>query len=213
MNHFWRVDFHCHTHASHDSRSRIDILFNRASKQGIDKIVITDHNQIHSAREAFGLYPELFIVGEEILTTKGELLGVFVKEEIPAGLEPFRAIKLLREQDAFISVPHPFDLKRHGWKLQDLFEILPFIDAIEVYNSRCLKAEDNKKAQAFAAKHKLLGTAGSDSHLIWELGRAVTVLPSFGNAHELRMALRTARVEGRLSPFWVHIGSTLARIK
>ena len=90
-------------------------------------------------------------VGEEIMTQQGELLGIFVKELIPAGLPALKAIELLRSQDAFISVSHPFDSLRQGhWKEADLLEILASIDAIEVFNSRCLNPQSNTLASNFA---------------------------------------------------------------
>jgi predicted metal-dependent phosphoesterase TrpH len=85
------------------------------------------------------------IVGEEILTTQGELLAAFVTEEIPARLSPLETIHRLRAQGAFISVSHPFDGHR-GWQLEALLEIAPLVDAVEVFNARCIFARDNQLA-------------------------------------------------------------------
>ena len=116
---------------------------------------------------------ERVIVGEEIKTTKGELLAVYVTEEVPAGLSPVETISLLRSQGAFISVSHPFDLGRSGhWDVDDLLEITPLIDAIEIFNARCIRAIYNTRAQDFARQHNLLGTAGSDAHCLMEIGKA-----------------------------------------
>ncbi|MCL4560770.1 MAG: PHP domain-containing protein [Chloroflexi bacterium] len=114
---------------------------------------------------------------------------------------------------AFISVSHPFDLRRNGaWAKDDLLEIAPHVDAIEVYNSRCLDEEPNRQAQEFAGQHRLLGTAGSDAHLPYEVGRAVLILPEFNDASSLIEALAAARIEGRISPAWVHFGSFFSRV-
>jgi hypothetical protein len=119
------------------------------------------------------LDPERVIVGEEIMTTRGEILAAFVSEEIPPGLSPLETIRRLKEQGAFISVSHPFDrLRKGGWLEQDLLEILPQVDAIEVYNSRCMLPSFNWEAQRFAEKHNLAGTVGSDAHAAFELGKA-----------------------------------------
>ena len=102
-------------------------------QRGIDKVAITDHNTIAGALQAAELDPTRVIVGEEIRTPKGELIAYFVREEIPAGLEPEHAIELLRSQGAFISVSHPLDrLRGKVWSEDDLREILPLVDAIEV---------------------------------------------------------------------------------
>ena len=133
-----RVEFHCHTQYSKDSLTSPERLVKTCRRKGIDRVLVTDHNTIAGARAAQELDPELTIVGEEIATTRGELLAAYVTEEVPAGLSPQETIRILKGQGAFISVSHPFDIYRSGhWKEGDLLEILPDIDAIEVFNSRC----------------------------------------------------------------------------
>ncbi len=115
MSHPWRVEFHCHSRYSPDSLSSARGLIDAARDRGIDRLVITDHNTIRGALAAKALDPERIIVGEEILTQRGELLAAFVSEEVPAMLDPQEAIQRLRQQGAFISVSHPFDRARSGW--------------------------------------------------------------------------------------------------
>ena len=142
-----RVEFHCHTIYSKDSLTTPERLVKTCRRKAIDRVVITDHNTIAGACAAQVLDPELVIVGEEVLTTQGELLAAFVLEEIPARLSPQEAIRRLKDQGAFISVSHPFDVYRGGhWEEADLLEILPDVDAIEVFNSRCWSPEFNHRA-------------------------------------------------------------------
>lgn len=209
-----RVDFHCHTHFSKDSLSSLADLRAACRRRGIDRLVLTDHNSIQAGAEANALDPELFILGEEVKTTRGELLAAYVTREVPAGLDPLEAIERLRGQGAFISVSHPFDAGRSGgWKLDDLEGIVPLVDAIEVFNARCLSAQPNHAAARFAAEHGLAGAAGSDAHAAFEVGQASLCLPSFSNAEELKAAVRLGKPEGRLSPWWVHAVSSYARWK
>src|SRR6185369_12745394 len=105
----FRVEYHCHTNASKDSLTPPEELIAAARARGIDRLIITDHNTIAGARAAQELAPELVVVGEEIMTTRGEILAAFLTDEIPAGLSPQETIGRLREQGAFISVSHPFD--------------------------------------------------------------------------------------------------------
>ena len=106
------------------------------------------------------------------MTTVGELLAAYVQEEIPGGLQPSEAIRRLKEQGAFISVSHPFDVLRGAyWPEPELLKILPDIDAIEVFNSRCYSASYNQQAQAFAQSHQVAGTVGSDAHAPFETGQ------------------------------------------
>jgi predicted metal-dependent phosphoesterase TrpH len=204
------VDFHCHSRYSPDSINTIARLIRVAKKRGLDKLAITDHNTTRGAIEAHEIDPDFVIVGEEVLTTKGELLALFVTSEVPSNLSPLAAIKRLRKQGAFISVSHPFDRRRNGWKPEDLMEIAPLVDAIEVFNARCGLKSMNDLAQVFAKKHGLAGTAGSDAHLLWEIGNARLTLPDFSNADELREAIKIATMTGKLSGGMVHIGSRWA---
>lgn len=205
------VEFHSHTIFSKDSLARPEKILAACQHKDIERIVITDHNTTRGALEAYGLDPHRVIIGEEIMTTQGELLAAFVQEEIPAGLTPMQTIERLKEQGAFISVSHPFDIYRNSyWKPTDLEKIIPFIDAIETFNARCMSAKTNQQAQAFAQQHRLAGTAGSDAHAIFELGRAVMLLPEFSTADELRSVIRQAKFNARLSSPLVHFYSRYA---
>lgn len=209
-----RVEFHCHTDASKDSLTRPEALVAAAQRKGLDRVIVTDHNTTRGARAAQALDPVRIIVGEEIMTTQGEILAAFVTEEIPAGLTPEETLRRLKEQGAFISVSHPFDRQRKGgWLEADLLEILPQVDAIEVFNSRCMSRGYNREALAFAQRHGTAGTVGSDAHAAMELGRAVMLLEPFADADGLRNILRAGRSETRWSPPWYHLISRYASLR
>jgi len=206
------VDFHCHTNISKDSLTTPERLVAAARRKKLDRVVVTDHNSIAGALAAHALDPERIIVGEEIMTTKGEILAAFVREEIPRGLPPKETIHRLREQGAFISVAHPFDSWRNGaWEREDLLEITLLVDAIEVFNARCTARLDNQRAAEFAQQQHLSGTAGSDAHAVFELGKARLVLPQFEGPEGLRKVIPQGQVKGSLLPFWVHFISFHAR--
>lgn len=198
-----RVEFHCHTIVSKDSLTRPERLVEAARQKGLQRLIITDHNSTVGALRAQQIDPELVIVGEEIMTTRGEILAAFVTEEIPPRLTPQETIRRLRDQGAFISVSHPFDVMRKGhWDLPDLLEIAPLVDAIETFNSRCFNPAFNTQAQAFAQQYNLPGTVGSDAHTIFELAMSTLHLPPFANGDELRRVIRSGRPQTRLSlPF------------
>ena len=209
-----RVEFHCHTIASKDSITRPHHLVDACRRKVIDRVVVTDHNTIAGARAAQALDPERVIVGEEIMTTRGEILAAFVTEEIPAGLSPQETILRLKDQSAFISVSHPFDRFRKGaWHEEDLLEILPYVDAIEVYNSRCMSPRFNREARQFAERHDLAGTVGSDAHAAFELGRSVLLLKPFDGPEEMRKVIRRGIPLVRWSPPWFHLISRYASIR
>ncbi|MEL7591102.1 MAG: PHP domain-containing protein [Anaerolineaceae bacterium] len=207
-----KVDFHTHTYRSKDSVTTIDELISAARSRGIDRLVVTDHNTLIGAREAFAAAPDLVIPGEEVQTTEGELLAAYVTVEIPRGLEPLKALKRLRDQGAFVSISHPFDPHRSGWKLNTLERLAPLVDAIEVFNSRVIRGSHNRLAQEFTVRHNLAGTAGSDGHHPSEIGRAYSLLPEFSDAETLRIAIRSAEVGGSISSPLVHLYSTRAKL-
>ncbi len=145
------------------------------------------------------------------MTAQGELLAAFVTERVPPWLTPLEAIRRLREQGAFISVSHPFDAHR-GWKLADLLDILPLVDAIETFNARCMNPVYNVRAREFAREHGIAGTVGSDAHTAWELGRATLTVEKFEGSDDLRRVIRQGAENVRLSSPFIHLTSRYATL-
>jgi hypothetical protein len=206
------VELHSHTFASEDCLMRPRDIARVCRARGIDRLAVTDHNTIRGALAVKDVAPELVIVGEEVMTAQGELLAYFVKEEVPPGLSPAEAIARLRAQGCAISVSHPFDRLRQGaWREAELLAILPRVDAIEVFNSRCIYPEDNDRALAFAREHATLGTVGSDAHSLRELGRAVIEMPRADSPAELIAGWREGQRVTRLSSAAIHLTSRWAK--
>jgi predicted metal-dependent phosphoesterase TrpH len=135
-----------------------------------------------------------------------------VKETIPPFLSPQETITRLRDQGAFISVSHPFDRMRKGaWKRSDLDQIIGLVDAIEVFNARCFSQQENDEAAQYASEHNVLGTVGSDAHAPLEVGRATLLMQPFEGPDSFAEALKIADHDVRLSPWWVHGLSTIAK--
>ncbi len=212
MNELWNVELHSHTLWSKDCVVDFDAILHLCEQRGIDRIAITDHNTADGALELQKRAPDRVIVGEEIMTDRGEILGYFMHELIPRGLTPDETIRRLRDQGAVISVSHPFDRLRKGaWHEADLLEIIDKVDAIEVFNSRCLFAADNVKAELFAEQHTLTGTVGSDAHSRVEYGRALVQMQPFEGASDFLLSLRAAQHLNRYSSWFVHLNSKTAK--
>jgi predicted metal-dependent phosphoesterase TrpH len=208
----WNVELHSHTLWSKDCIVPFDRIIARCAELGVDKIAITDHNTADGALALAQLAPDLVIVGEEIMTTQGELLGYFMRETIPARLTPEETIKRLRDQGAVISVSHPFDRLRKGaWEEADLLRIVDQVDAIEVFNARCVYHEDNDRALALAQARGLRGTIGSDAHSRVEYGRATQRMQPFTDPETFLDALEQAEPNKAYSSHWVHLNSTTAK--
>jgi predicted metal-dependent phosphoesterase TrpH len=210
----WHLELHCHTYHSKDSLASPRALLEACVRKGIDRLAVTDHNVIAGAFEAAALDPQRFIIGEEIMTTEGELLGYFMSEWVPPRLTPQETIDRLRRQGAVISVAHPYDYARSGaWREEVLRPLLPQLDALEVFNARTYGAGPNARAATLAAQSGLPGLAGSDAHAPFEIGRGMTLLEPFEDADGFRRSLRAARLETRRSPAWVHLVSRYAVLR
>jgi predicted metal-dependent phosphoesterase TrpH len=208
----WKVELHSHTLYSKDCLTSLEFVIQTCKREGIDRIAITDHNTAEGALALAKLAPDLIIPGEEIMTTEGEILAYFVRETIPRGLSPDETIRRLREQGAVISVAHPYDRLRKGaWKEPELRKIVDSVDAIEIFNSRCIYAQDNAKALAFAQAHDKPGTVGSDAHIAYELGKATLEMEPFEGPGDFFESLKRARPQVKSSPVWVHLFSTYAK--
>ena len=209
----WKVDLHSHTIYSKDCLTRPEAAIARARSLGLDKLAITEHDNLAGALRAKELAPDLIIVGEEIMTTHGELIAYFVKEEVPRGLSPQETIRRLRDQGAVISIPHPLDsLRNSAMGMANVLEVIDQVDALEVRNARCVRKQDNLAALALAQERGLLITAGSDAHIPFELGHCYMEMPEFEDDPESFIdALQVARPMGAESPFWPHLMSTWAK--
>ena len=206
-------DLHTHTRYSKDCRTSLKRFLSTCEKRGLDRVAVTDHNTIAGALRLKEMDPERIIVGSEIKTTHGELMALFLHDPIPTGLSPQATIKHVREQGAVVGVSHPLDeLRREAMGYDTLLTVVDQLDFIEVFNARCLFSRYNRAAREFAEERGLLMTAGSDAHSAWELGRGVTLMPSFDSPTSFLESLRAARIQGRMAPSWVHFLSRYAKI-
>ena len=208
----WSVDLHMHTNASPDCLSAPAEVVRRARELGLDRIAITDHDQIEGAFEAREVDPELVIVGEEVRTAEGlDLIGLFLTAHIPRGGSFREVAGEIRRQGGVVYVPHPFDSHR-GTTEEFLEDVRDCIDVVEGFNARIHDPKRNQRAQQWALARGLPLGAGSDAHLLSEIGRARVVMPAFEGPAAFLDALSEARIEGRSSSHLVHLGSTWAKI-
>ena len=193
-----RVDLHSHTMWSGDSTTTPDELLEAVVACGIDVLCITDHNAIRGALEVAANLPCRVIVGEELKTHAGEIIGLFLNERVPIGVQPREAARLIREQGGLVYIPHPFDPMRRNLDESAMRDLASdgLIDAIEVLNAKTLLKSLNAKAAAFAEEFDLSGGAGSDAHVPLALGAAYVEMPDFDGPADFLAKLRVARVVG-----------------
>lgn len=209
----WSVDLHMHTCASPDCLSRPEDVVRVARERGLDRIAVTDHDEIRGAFAARRLDPELVIVGEEVRTAEGpDLIGLFLTEHIPGGT-PFRTVaRTIREQGGVVYLPHPFDPYR-GVQQEMLRTVAGCVDLVEGFNSRVHGPARNQRAVSWARERDLPVGAGSDAHLLREIGRGRLVLPPFRDPREFLESAGRGRIEGEPSSRLVHLGSTWAKVR
>jgi predicted metal-dependent phosphoesterase TrpH len=212
------ADLHCHSSASFDSLSRPEQLIGKARRVGLTHLAITDHERVDGALRARDLAPDdlTIIVGEEVRTSAGDMIGLFLERPVPPGLSPEETAAAIREQGGLVGLPHPFDRFRSSGGDQaagdDLARLAEVVDYVEVHNARAYR-DANPRASAFAAKHGLPGAASSDAHAVLEVGVAYTVVPGpFSTAAELLRLLPDAtRVTGRAS-YLVRLWTPAAKV-
>ena len=208
-----KADLHIHTKYSMDCTMPLEKIINRCLETGVNCIAIADHDTIEGALKMQSIAPFPVIVAEEILTPHGEIMGMFLKDGIPSGLSVGETIFRIKAQGALVCIPHPLDIFRPsalGSKIIE--EIVDQIDVIEVFNSRTL-FQSSAKAQVFAQKYGIPGSAGSDAHTPSEIGRAYVEMPEFNGRDDFLNALVKAKIFGQKTNPLVHFGSAWARLK
>jgi predicted metal-dependent phosphoesterase TrpH len=191
-------DLHLHTSWSHDCTVDPADLVMYAEGSGLGAIAVTDHNVFGGALETAELAREhelIVIPGEEVKTdSEGEVIGLFLKEEIPRGMSFAETVAAIKEQGGLVYLPHPFDRLHAIPGAATLQRHLPDIDVFEVYNARLLFEAYNDEALRFARKYNLTMGAGSDAHVLQGVGTGAMRMRAFDGPEELLLSLRSAQV-------------------
>jgi predicted metal-dependent phosphoesterase TrpH len=195
--------------ASRDSMATREEIIAACVSRGIACLAVTDHNHLTVWQED----RVKLIPGEEIFTTGGEVIGLFLREEIPPRLPPAETARLIKAQGGLVYVPHPFDRFRRGSPLRPwaLAEIAPYVDIVEGLNARNLRQTDNRRAVEWAEARGLPVGAGSDAHTAQEIGTAYVELDDFASSTEFLANLARGAIGGGISRAWVHLHSMRAK--
>ncbi len=191
------ADLHMHTEHSHDCAIPVPDLLDHAERIGLGAIAVTDHNVFAGAQEAVDLARGralTVIPGEEVKTDAGEVIGLFLREEIPRGLPMGDTIAAIREQGGVVYLPHPFDRLHTIPDAGTLHRHLAEIDVFEVYNARLLFEGYNDEAMRFARKYNLTMGAGSDAHVLQGVGTGLVRMRAFATPEEFLISLRSAEI-------------------
>lgn len=205
-----KCDLHMHSFRSSDGNMSLDTIIQACQRRGIDCIALTDHNLLSAALELQKIAPFAVISGEEIKTTHGEIIGLFLQEEIPRDMSPGATAEEIHRQGGVVYIPHPFDRIRRSVLARDaLLEIVDMVDVIEILNARITFKGDTLAAERFAIEHRKLMGAGSDAHVWWEIGGAYVDMPEFEMGRDgFLQALSQGTIYGKLAWPGVHLASS-----
>jgi predicted metal-dependent phosphoesterase TrpH len=210
-----KMDLHCHSEASWDCITPLKDILDKCRKEGIKVQAITDHNEIWGAKTLKTMAENdpdcdvTIIVGEEITTTEGEIIGLFLEEQIEAGLTPEETVRRIRANNGLVLLPHGFDpLKRYRLRPEARERIAGELDIIETFNARVSRPHWNQVAVDWAEKHNLILSAGSDAHRLADVGAAWVEVPRLAiqGPEDLLLALKGGVPVGKWThPVWAFV--------
>ncbi|MGZ8482067.1 MAG: PHP domain-containing protein [Candidatus Limnocylindria bacterium] len=214
------ADFHCHTRFSRDSILKEETFIRKAIERGLTHVCVTNHNNVEGAiavrdkAAELGLEDQLTVIlGEEVSTSDGEVVGIFLTRTIPRGLSANETADEIHRQGGLVSIPHPFDPFRQSHiragPLRNLAE-MGKIDVIEAFNARITIESHNVRAALFAAEYGIPGIACSDSHSSFEIAMCFNSLPPFESAEQLKAGLPQNEWHGSRSSSLIHLTTRFA---
>lgn len=198
-----RVDCHLHTERSGDACTTLDQLEERVESAGLDVVCVTDHHAVDAAQEA--LVRDLgvrVVVGEEIRTPVGELIGLFLQERIPYVLPVEEVVDRIRQQGGLVYAPHPYDPARAGLRDVPLKQLCEqgSVDVVEAFNSKIDDDAHNMQAWRTARLYDLPVAAGSDAHDPPGIGAAWVQMPDFDGPGSFLSSLARGTIVGEYRP-------------
>lgn len=211
-----KADLHTHTSYSHDSRMSPEHFVARCVEVGLNCVAVTDHNTIRGAQAVEQIAPFHVIIGEEVRTSEGDIIGLFLKTEVPQKLPLIETIHIIQQQGGLISLPHPYDRMRRGvatGPMELLLTLLPLADIAETFNARNVRSSYDDHALELATAHSLVPVAVSDAHTPQELGTTYVEMPDFdGTPEGFKDALTHGHlITKRASPL-THLYSTFNKL-
>lgn len=207
------IDLHVHTNYSYDGYQSLHALDDACRKKNITTVAITDHNEIDGAIMAQklsnnGILKTQIIIGEEISSNQGEIIGLFLKEKILSGMSIIDTVQAIKDQGGLVYLNHPFGYAQRAQKLElsSLENIWDLIDIIEVFNGRNMHQDMNTRALELAKTRKKPMAVGTDAHSAWEVGRSYFSLPNWDTPQDFLKACSQLKTwVARPCPLWYRI--------
>jgi predicted metal-dependent phosphoesterase TrpH len=185
MNALLKLDLHTHSEASYDGGIQ-PAQYRAALESGVvDCVAITDHNRIDAALQLHNELGDRVIVGEEIMSAEGEIIGLYLTRPVSPGLSARDTMRAIKDQAGLVYVPHPFETIRRGLHPQVLDDLSDWVDLVEVCNGRAFLQQRGAQVVVWAKLNGLPGVASSDAHGRHGLGRTYTCVSELPDADSL----------------------------
>jgi predicted metal-dependent phosphoesterase TrpH len=188
-----RVDIHLHSTASFDGHVEPERVAHRCRRLGLAPVFLTDHDTIDGAIRLWRQDPKGVVIGQEVTTADGELIGLFLEQAIPAHLSSDETVRRIRGQGGLVYLEHPYDAFRRRLSERAIERLADRIDVVEVFNGRS-SADANRRAEDLCAILGAAPGAGSDAHTLGEIGSVYVEMDEFNGAREFLTGLRRGRI-------------------
>lgn len=188
----YKIDLHTHSTASHDGGLKLEHYKSLLEHKILDFIAITDHNSVHEAVRIKDELGDQIIVGEEVMSASGEIIGLYLDKPIRAGMSARDTIGEIKAQGGLVYIPHPFEIVRKGISLAQLDELVDLIDIIEVTNGRTLLRKHGARAVVWARLNNIAQAASSDAHGRRGIGKTYSFIGEIPTSYNLAGLLHTA---------------------
>lgn len=209
----YKIDLHTHSIISHDG-GITEKDYEKILQSGIlDCIAITDHNDIRFARKMQKKFGDKIIIGEEISTTDGDMIGLFLEETVPPGQNAKATAAAIHAQKGLVYIPHPFETLRKGLKYLVLDKLIKSIDIVETFNGRAKWRGKAEEAKIFAQKYQFAEAASSDAHCYQGMGSAFSVVSKIPAGNSLKNLLKTAKLQEQYAPVWTMLCPLINKMK
>ncbi len=196
----YKIDLHTHSVASKDGGLKRSQYVELLENGVLDVVAITDHNTIELAKDLYKDYPDSLIIGEEIMTAQGEIIGLYLSSDIEPGMTALETAKEIRGQGGLVYIPHPFETVRHGIQPDALDEIKYLVDIIEINNGRALLKSHLPKVAIWAKINRVATASSSDAHGLKGVGNSYSTVSKKPTKDTLVELLATARIVAERPP-------------
>lgn len=199
-----KIDLHTHSILSYDGGISED-WYEKILDKTLTAVAITDHNTIDFALSMKKKFGQRIIVGEEIMSSDGEIIGLFLSKPVPSAMSFQKTVEYIKKQDGIVYIPHPFEYARHSVSVAMVQDNLKDIDILETFNARSLGRKKHSPDWETIRKATVAYAASSDAHCRLGIGSAYSMIKQMPT----RQTLVTLLNEGFLTCSYAPILSYL----